>query len=167
MKPFSYTHEQLIDQARFTSSDLVQIQQCRRDHNSLGFGYQLAFVRLLNRFPIQQPFEIVEEILDYVSIQLSISTADIAKYNRRQKTISEHQERIRQYLGLKRFSQVEYDRADGQTALATFVFEQACRLEQTHALMARVKAFLRQQRILEPADFTLERLIQRKNKEDK
>jgi hypothetical protein len=28
----------------------------------LGFAYQIAFVRLFNRFPRQQPFEIVDEL---------------------------------------------------------------------------------------------------------
>ena len=161
----TYTRDGLTQEARLTAEDLEQIRQRRRDYNRLGFAYQLAFVRLLNRFPSQQPFEVIDEILTYVSIQLSISTALITQYTKRQKTISEHQERIRQYLGLTRFSQAEGDRAEGKSALADFVFEQACRHEQTHALMAQVKAFLRERGILEPADYTLERLIQRQRRQ--
>jgi hypothetical protein len=33
----------------------VQLGKCRRPHNRLGFAYQVAFVRLFDRFPQQQP----------------------------------------------------------------------------------------------------------------
>jgi hypothetical protein len=34
----------------------------------LGFAYQLAFVRLHHHFPAQQPLEIDDEIVTYVSV---------------------------------------------------------------------------------------------------
>ena len=37
-----------------------------------GFAYQIAFVRLAHRFPLQQPLEIVDELLTYVGVQLDI-----------------------------------------------------------------------------------------------
>ena len=135
----NYTREQLTEEAQLTTEGLEQIQQRWRDYSRLGFAYQLAFVRLLNRFPVQQPFEVIDEILTYVSIQLDIPTAAIADYSRRRMSISEHQERIRRYLDRRRFSETEDE------VVATFVFEQACRLEQTRALLAQVKEFLRQQ----------------------
>ena len=158
----NYTREYLIAQAKLTAEDLAQIQQCRHEHTRLGFAYQVAFVRLFNRFPQarwadEQPLEIIEEILTYVGLQLGIPEERMTEYARRQKTVSEHQERIRQYLGLSRFSPDD--------AASDFVFEQACRLEHTHALLAHVKEFLRHRRVLEPADDTLERLIQRRRHE--
>lgn len=155
----TYTRDRLTAQAQLTTEDLEQIRQRRRDYSRLGFAYQLAFVRLLNRFPVQQPFEVIDEILTYVGIQLDIPTAKIADYSRRRMSVSEHQERIRRYLGRRRFSEAEDE------VVAVFVFEQACRLEQTHALLAQVKEFLRHQGILEPADDTLERLIQRQRRQ--
>ena len=157
----NYTREQLTIEAKLTPEDLEQVRQCRHAYTRLGFAYQLAFVRLLNRFPRQEPFEVQDEILTYVGMQLDLALDGIVAYNRRRMTVSAHQERIRQYLGLTHFSQAEGDLAKGKSALADFVFEQACRLEQTHALMAQVKAFLRERGILEPTDYTLERLIQR------
>ncbi|MBC8462469.1 MAG: DUF4158 domain-containing protein [Deltaproteobacteria bacterium] len=50
-----YSRQELIGSASLTEEDIVQTNQCRRDYNRLGFGYQIGFVRLLNRFPIQQP----------------------------------------------------------------------------------------------------------------
>ncbi len=66
-----YTRRQLRREAALTEADLEEIRQCRRPHNRLGFAYQLSFVRLLNRFPNQQPFEVVEELAIFTSVQLS------------------------------------------------------------------------------------------------
>ena len=55
-----YSYEQIFTQAPFSTEDIACIEQCRGEHNRLGFGYQLAFVRFLNRFPIQEPLEIAE-----------------------------------------------------------------------------------------------------------
>jgi hypothetical protein len=93
MKPIKYTQEQLINVAQITKKDIDQINQCRREHNRLGFGYQLVFVRLVNRFPLQQPFEIVEEILVFISVQLGIPSINLFK-----SILNED----RQYLSIKK-----------------------------------------------------------------
>ncbi len=150
----NYTREQLLVLARFMPEDLVEIKQRRRDHNRLGFAYQLAFVRLFNRFPSQRPhLEIDEELLTFVGLQLDISTQQIESYRTRQPTLSLHQEEIRLHLNRRRFDD------QSQTELERFLFEEACRLEQTNALMARAKQFLRDQSILQPAEHTLRRYI--------
>jgi TnpA family transposase len=144
----------LIKKIRLLAPDLTQIAICRGLHNRLGFAYQLAFVRLHNRFPSQKPLEIIEEIVEYVGLQINIAPSLIAQYGDRQKTVSAHQHQIQRYLKLHAFSET-----DTQT-LRQFIFEQSCQLEQTHALMALVKGFLRQNNTLEPATSTLQRLIQ-------
>jgi hypothetical protein len=45
-----FSRHQLKRAARLTGQDLVPIGKCRRSHNRLGFAYQVAFVRLFNRF---------------------------------------------------------------------------------------------------------------------
>ena len=144
-----YTHEQLIDISRFNSDDITQIRNCRQEHNRLGFGYQLAFVRLLNRFPTQIPFEVINDILAYVSIQLNIPSEKLDAYNQRQPTISNHQETIRKYLGLIRFAEVDTNQ------LNKFLYEEACRTETTRAILAKTKQFLAEKSILQPSDDTL------------
>ena len=91
MKTTQYTHEQLVSLAKFTAEDLAEINLRRRPHNRLGFAYQLAFVRLTNRFPTQQPFEVESEILTFISVQLDIPAHLIQIYAQRQPTLSEHQ----------------------------------------------------------------------------
>ena len=150
----NYTREQLLVLAKLAAEDLEVIERRRRDNNRLGFGYQLAFMRVYNRFPIQRPtFEIDHELLTFVGLQLDISIDEIDHYQTRQPTLSRHQEQIRLYLGLSRFDE------ETQAELEQFLFEEACRLEQMNALLAQAEEFIREQGILQPAEDTLQRLI--------
>lgn len=153
MSALPYNREQLARVAKFSDRDLEHIKQRRHDYTRLGFGYQLAFVRLLNGFPIQEPLEIIDEILTFVSLQLGIDAQCIAQYEKRQPTISEHQEIIRHYLGLRLFSSAAAE-------VEAFVFRESYSLEQTGALAARLRDFLKQNQILEPSQDTIQRLIQ-------
>lgn len=153
MKFLSLPFEQFAKQGQITISDLDQIQQCRRDHNKLGFAYQLAFVRIFNRFPLQQPFEVLDELLSFISIQMNLPGKLIAAYMARQPTLSEHQEAIRQYLALRRPDKEELD------LLGKFLFNEACRLEQINALLMKADQFLRENKILKPSEATIKRII--------
>ena len=159
MESHFYTQEQLINLAKFFPGDIEQIYQRRRQHNRLGFGYQLAFVRVANRFPLQNPFEVVKEILVFVSVQLNISAKNIDAYAKRRQTIDDHRDNIRTYLGLRRLTEPIIPQ------VKKFIFEEACRLEQTHSLVIRVEQFLKDQRILMPSGDTLQRLIGNQRKE--
>ncbi|MDP6599457.1 MAG: Tn3 family transposase [Candidatus Poribacteria bacterium] len=153
MNPFPYDRVQIASVAQFSKQDLQVIQLRRQAHNQLGFGYQLAFVRLLNRFPTQEPFEVINEIVIFTSLQLHIDDGYVHFYGQRRKTVSEHQELIRQYLNLRLFSTAITD-------TETFIYQQAFSSEQTSALMARIREYLKNQYILEPALDTLKRMIQ-------
>src|SRR3954470_22108693 len=98
MTPLSFSRGQLIREASLTEADLAEVGKCRRDHNRLGFAYQVGFVRLFNRFPTQQPLEICDEVLHFVSLQMGIDETRITDYAPWQHTTSEHQKRIREYL---------------------------------------------------------------------
>ena len=88
----------------------------------------MGFVRLLNRFPMPAPFAILEKLLAYISTQVALPVLLIDAYPQRQQTLSEHQQRITAYLGLRALGSEE------GWLLAEFIFEEACRLEQTAAL---------------------------------
>ena len=102
-----FSRQQLKRAANLTEEDLKQISNCRRPYNRLGFAYQVAFVRLLNRFTRQQPFEIVEELASFNAAQLGFDVRLLELYRKRQPTISEHQETITRYLGLRHFGDAE------------------------------------------------------------
>ena len=149
----SFSHDLIVREAKLSPEDVIEIQKRRRDNNRLGFAYQLAFVRLTNRFPTQQPLEVVDELLTYVAIQLDISSDAIEIYRQWRQTIAEHRTAILDYLGLRRFGEEETQ------LLERFLFKETSRLEQTGPLLVRAKTFLKEQGILQPADDTLRRLI--------
>lgn len=145
--------QQLLSQGRFSAEDLAYITQCRGEHNRLGFAYQLAFVRLLNRFPTQEPLEIIEDIIAFTSVQLKIGDHHIEQYGKRQPTVSEHQDVIRNHLALRPFT-------TATSEVETFLFKEACQLEQMVALTARLREFLKENHVLEPSQDTIRRVIQ-------
>ena len=77
----------------------------------------------------------------------------IDEYAARQHTVSDHQARIRDYLKLAVFDPEQAE------ALERFVFEESCRLEQTASLLARAREFLKERRVLFPAESALLRLV--------
>jgi TnpA family transposase/predicted transcriptional regulator len=153
MATLSFARAQVVRDATLTEADLAEVARCRREHNRLGFAYQLGFVRLFGRFPAQQPLEICDELLGFVALQLGIDATRIEGYAARQHTASDHQASIRDHLKLAVFD------ADQAAALARFVFGESCRLEQTAALLARAREFLKERRVLLPADSALLRLV--------
>lgn len=159
MQLSNVSHEQLLRVAQFSAQDVAEINQRRRDNNRLGFAYQMAFVRLYNRFPIQQPLEVINELLTFVGVQLGIATEVIEAYQQRRETITDHQQQLRAFLGLRRFSEAE------TAELENFLFTEACRLEQTGPLLVKAKEYLRDKGILQPADDTLRRLIARQREQ--
>ena len=91
--PDNFSRHHLAQRATLDAVDLAEVQGCRRAHNQLGFAYQVGFVRLLNRFPKQEPFEVLDELLLFTSVQLGVDSTLIEESRRRRQTISEHQQR--------------------------------------------------------------------------
>jgi hypothetical protein len=78
-----FSRDQLKRAGTLTEEDFVQLDKCRRPHNRLGFAYQVAFVRLFNRFPQQQPFELIEELVCFSAAQLRLDARLIELYRKR------------------------------------------------------------------------------------
>jgi Domain of unknown function (DUF4158) len=76
-----FSRDQLRRAARLAEEDFVQLGKCRRPHNRLGFAYQVAFVRLFDRFPHQQPFELFEELVCFSAAQLGLDAELIERSN--------------------------------------------------------------------------------------
>ena len=105
----SFSRERLIAQAALTPADLEQVEQRRRDYNRLGFAYQIAFVRLTNRFPAQHPFEVVDELLAFTGAQLGIDP-DPRKIDWARRSVGK--------LGNTRFDVMTVDRLAGVGAIS-------------------------------------------------
>lgn len=98
MDLYHFSRQELVDRARLSAEDLKRVQMCRYQHTRLGFAYQLGFVRLHHRLPLQEPLEMVEELLTYVSVQVNIPDSAIGRYLEQPRTIITHQQEICDYL---------------------------------------------------------------------
>lgn len=78
MKNLVIPKQRIAEHAALTPHDRARINQCRRNHNRLGFAYQMAFIRLTGRFPLQLPLEIAEEIVGFVANELHLAPEAIA-----------------------------------------------------------------------------------------
>ena len=99
---------------------------------------------MFGRFPQQAPLEIDGEILRFVALQLGADAETIHAYAGRQQTVSEHQQRIGEYLRRGAFDAV------GSERLARFLEDETLRLERTASLLARARAWLRDEHVLAP-----------------
>jgi uncharacterized protein DUF4158 len=97
--------------------------------------------------------EVVEELVCFSAAQLGLDAGLIELYRKRQPTISERQQTITDYLRLRPFDDAE------AAQLEQFLFEESCRLEQAAALIGRAREFLKEQRVLEPAEFRIARIV--------
>jgi hypothetical protein len=82
----------------------VQLGRRRRPHNRLGSAYQVAFVRLFDPFPQQQPFELFEELVCFNAAQLGLDPELVSRADQTIDTeqIAEQWDRMGQlYASLK------------------------------------------------------------------
>ena len=143
----------LIRDGTFLENDWRAIAQRRRAHNRLGFAYQVAFVRVLGRFPRQEPLEIDDAVLRFAALQLGANPDAIRAYAERRQTVSEHQQQIRTYLSLRPFDACAAD------DLARFLGGEAQRLDRTGSLLARARGRLRERNVLAPGESVLRRAV--------
>ena len=67
-----FTQEQLIQVAKLSDADIRIVNECRGEHNKLGFAYQLCYVKLFNRLPMQRPLELLDGQATFITVQLDI-----------------------------------------------------------------------------------------------
>ena len=96
----------LIRDGSFLENDWREIAQRRRAHNRLGFAYQVAFVRVLGRFPQQEPLEIAGEILRFAALQLGADPGRALKTEFLLQYMSEPQLRAKVRRGLLKVEQL-------------------------------------------------------------
>ena len=96
----------LIRDGSFLENDWREIAQRRRAHNRLGFAYQVAFVRVLGRFPQQEPLEIEGEILRFAALQLGADPGRALKTEFLLQYMSEPQLRAKVRRGLLKVEQL-------------------------------------------------------------
>lgn len=136
----------------FTTEDLAVIQQRRGDHNRLGFGVQLAYLRFPGR-PLGPGEQVPTAILAYLAAQLAVDPAVMAHYARdRDATRREHLLEIQAVFQFRPFTPWVY------RELARWLQPIALRTDAGVALVAALIDEMRARKIVAPALSTLERL---------
>jgi Domain of unknown function (DUF4158) len=146
------TPEQAKKACEFSLSDLQQIQNCRGESNQLGFSYQLAVVKISNRFPTQDFKDIDENLLLELSNRLSLNKEYILEYSS-QVVASRHKKEIIQHLQLSNFS------TKVQELLACELKSQSNFNLSIPALVAKSEEWLIAKKVLSPTKEQIERLV--------
>src|SRR5438034_293214 len=133
-----FTQDQLAQVARLSVADIKKVNEYRGIKNKLGFAYQLCYIKLFNRLPAQSPFEMVEELVTFVAIQLDIPREQLLKYAEQKSTFFRHQEELRNYLRLTKFTQ------DTEGILKDFLFQQSQQIQVAEALFIKATEFLKE-----------------------
>ena len=84
----TFSRHYLAQRATLDAVDLAEVQDCRRAHNQLGFAYQVGFVRLLNRFPKQELFEVLDELLLFTGMQLGVDSTLVCPQSQTRPAVS-------------------------------------------------------------------------------
>ena len=148
-----FSQQSLLKLGKLGANDVAFITKHRGQHNRLGFAYQLVFVRLFGKFPQISPLEIIDELLDYTAVQLSINIEYVNQYHHNRKTISKHQSEISNYLHLNSYN------LSNEKMVREFIFKECMHLEARSLLKIKAIQFLKEHKILLPAMSRLERLI--------
>ncbi len=149
-----FTQEQLAQVAKLSDADIRIINECRGEYNKLGFAYQLCYVKLCNRLPMQNLLELLDELATFVAVQLDITRELLPGYTAQKATFFRHQEDLCSYLHLEKFNE------NIETILETHIFQQALQIQPTASRFIKATEFLKERRTLNPSDDTIERLIQ-------
>ena len=158
MQNKSFSQQSLVFYGTLNTEDLQHLLKYRGSANKLGFAYQVIFIRLFNVVPKITPFEIIEELVIYAAIQLSIVSSEINVYAKNRVKISKHQQDIITYLNLTPFNE------SACKQLEEYVFKESLRLEANSLLKTEAIHFLKEKQILSPADYNLNRVIARQRK---
>jgi TnpA family transposase len=95
-----------------SEADMAEVRRCRGDTNRRRFALQLCTLRNYGRF-LDDYDSIPVRILTHLSRQLDLPPVLFIAAPDRDATVSEHEQRIRQYLGYQQFDQALHSLAGG------------------------------------------------------
>jgi TnpA family transposase len=146
---------QLTRYFHLDNTDLDLIDNCRGNHNRLGFALQLTTVRFLGTF-LPDPTQVPRNVLHFIARQLAISDSDcLGDYLSRKQTRYTHREEIQRAYGYYDFTVSPW-----QFRLSRLLYSRAWISNERPSLMFDVAtAWLIQHKVLLPGASTLARLI--------
>ena len=137
---------------QLNSEDLYEVRRLRGDTNRLGFAVQLCCLRFLGFFPADLR-TMGEEVVGYVSYQISVSPCVLPEYGSRDATLHEHRQQALVHLNYRRATPVDL------LALDAWLLERALEHDRPKHVFDLASDYLRRQRIVRPGSTRLAQLV--------
>ncbi|HET8938771.1 MAG TPA: DUF4158 domain-containing protein [Polyangiales bacterium] len=151
--PTDPTDEELARDWLLSEQDLVEVRRCRSDDKRHRFAIQLCTLRAYGRF-LGQDYDVVPiRTVNHLGRQLGMPPVLFVTPPRRKQTDTEHERRIREYLGFRTFDDA------ARRELSEWLRARAADGMLGDELIVRAERRLFSQRIIVPARTTLERLV--------
>ena len=151
--PNDPSDEELARDWLLSEQDLVEVRRCRGADNRHSFAIQLCTLRAYGRFLGQDYGFVPVRILNHLGRQLGMPPVLFAAPPDRKKTDTEHERRIRAYLGFRSFDEAV------RRELAAWLRARAAEGLLGDELIVRAERHLLSEKIVAPARSTLERLV--------
>jgi TnpA family transposase len=124
----------------------------RGDHNRLGFALFLCCLRYLGFFP--EPLsQLPASVIEYVAVQLQVSTAVLSLYGKRTSTQRNHQRQVQVLLGYRRASPLDL------LALEQWLVERALEHDKPMFLFELTCQYLQQHKMIRIGTTRLEKMV--------
>jgi len=152
--PLDIPEDDVIRFFTLSPSDRQIVNQCRSQHNRLGFSLQLCALRYLGYCP-DELSGVPQFILRLLLAQLAISASTnlLAKYGKREHTRTDHFQKIIAYLGFKKSKQSDLD------ALSEWLVKRALEHDRPMLLFHLSCDHLYKSKIVRPGVTQIERLV--------
>ena len=145
--------EQLNKYFVLLPADLTEVQGCRGPVNKLGFAIQLCCLRWFG-FLLADLRPTPQAIVDILVQQIGINEPiDLFLYPQSKKTLTNHPERIRDYLGFQKCDELQ------RLRLLNYLTDQVVQLPRIADLMDIACKWLYEKKIVRPATGTLQEII--------
>lgn len=145
--------EQLNKYFILSADDLSVIRECRGAINKIGFAIQLCTLRWFG-FLLVDLGPVPQTVVDVLVKQLGVNDPiDLAFYPQSNKTLTNHPERIREYLGFKKCDELQ------RLRLLNHLSEQVITLPRSADLLDIACDWLYEEKIVRPAYRTLQEII--------
>lgn len=151
--PGEFDEDTLRKYFTLSDADLLEIQQCRGTVNRVGFAIQLCCLRWFGYF-LSNLTSVPESVTANICSQLQIQEpVDLSQYPQSRNTLTDHPDRIRAYL---RFNKCDERQ---RLRLLNHLTAQAAKVPRSTLLNNDACDWLRQEKIVRPAETTLREII--------
>ena len=150
--PVSYEEEDIPALFTLSAEDLVLARTARTRRNQLGLALLLVWARS-ERWLLSDPATVPADVISFVARQLDLSPGDLKGYASRRATRSAHVDVVCRHLGVRSLGSGDQER------LVAFLEAKVAQTGDAAALREAAEDWILRERLLEPAEATLERLV--------